>query len=167
MGFRVAGGDGGEPGVQGEPVPGRLVELGCGLLVGPGVREGEPVPELPELGLLGLGDEVSELMIPSAMAYRTPRFQPSSRAWLTVPPSPWELRAISARASRSDFSSKAWVLAASAARSTIRSQPASNVRRQPGWSRAMTPALLPQYRQVPAAERRRGASFARGLGCEV
>ena len=46
-----------QPGVQHEPVPGRLVQLLGGCWVGPGVGQGEPVPELPELGLFGLGHD--------------------------------------------------------------------------------------------------------------
>ena len=61
--------------------------------------------------------------MPSAMEWATPCFQPSSRASLTVAPSLWERRAISARVSRRVFSSKLWVLAASAAMVTIWVQP--------------------------------------------
>ena len=52
---RVVFGDGGEPGVQGEPVGGGAVEQGRCLLVRGAVVQGEPVPELPEPGFLGKG----------------------------------------------------------------------------------------------------------------
>ena len=57
VGIGVAGCDGGEPGVEGNAVGGGSVELGGGLRVGGGVCQGEPVPELPELGFLGLGED--------------------------------------------------------------------------------------------------------------
>ncbi len=52
---RVVFGDGGEPGVQGEPVRGGAVEQGRCLLVRGAVVQGEPVPELPEPGFLDKG----------------------------------------------------------------------------------------------------------------
>lgn len=51
---------------------------------------------------------------------------------------------------------KLWERAASAEIPTILFQPASNVRRHSGWSRAITPALLPQYGQVPGFLSRSG-----------
>ena len=57
MVFGVVHGDGGEPGVEGEPVSGSPAQLRCGLWVGAGVCQGEPVPEFPEPGFLGLGDD--------------------------------------------------------------------------------------------------------------
>ncbi len=82
VGVGAFDGDGGEAGVEHEPVGGGAFELLGGLPVGAGVCQGAPVPEFSELGLFGLGEDAV------AMEWATPCFQPSSRAWLTVVPSP-------------------------------------------------------------------------------
>ena len=75
---------------------GLVVETVARLKIRPAVSgtgrfQGGLVPEPPELGILGLGDDAV------AMAWETPRFRTSSKASLTVAPSPWERWAISGR----------------------------------------------------------------------
>ena len=56
-GVGVLDGDGGERGIEREPVGGGAFELLGGLPVGAGVRQRELVPEFSELGLFGLGED--------------------------------------------------------------------------------------------------------------
>ena len=92
-----------QPGVQHEPVPVRLRQLRVGLAVGSGGSRASRSRNSRS--------RVSWVWVrmPSAMEWTTPCFQPSSRASLTVAPSPWDRRAISARVSRRVFSSNWWV----------------------------------------------------------
>ena len=135
----------GEPGVEHEPLSGSPALLRGGLGVGVGGVEYESIPELAKFGFLGLGDDaVGRGAVDAKLLVLL-------EGLVDGVPFPQEFSAVSARESQRVFSSNLRERAASAASSTIRFQPASKVRRQSGWSRAMRPALLPQYRQVPAA----------------